>query len=204
MIRVGLTGGYATGKTFVAAELERLGCHLIYADRLGHAALEPGGAAYKASIDFFGPAILNENATLDRKKLGSIVFSDPELLKKLETFVHPAVFELEEQMLADFAATDPAGIAVVEAAILIEAGRRETYDRLIVTICSEDTQVARAMRRDRVTQEEALNRIAKQMPLLEKKRLADYVIDTDGEKKTTLGSVGVVYRNLKKLAEAGI
>lgn len=204
MIRVGLTGGYATGKTFVAAELERLGCHLIYADRLGHAALEPGGAAYKASIDFFGPAILNENATLDRKKLGSIVFSDPELLKKLETFVHPAVFELEEQMLADFAATDPAGIAVVEAAILIEAGRRETYDRLIVTICSEDTQVTRAMRRDRVTQEEALNRIAKQMPLLEKKRLADYVIDTDGEKKTTLGSVGVVYRNLKKLAEAGI
>lgn len=201
MIKVGLTGGYASGKTFVASELERLGCHLIYADRLGHAALEPGGAAYEAVLGVFGPSILNHDGELDRKKLASIVFEDPDLLTQLEGIVHPTVFQLEQQILASYSESDPTGITVVEAAILIEAGRSDIYDRLIVTVCSLETQIARAMRRDGVTREEALSRIRKQMPLEAKKAFADYVIDTDAEKQATLLKVRELYDELKKVAE---
>src|SRR5438270_13111161 len=128
MFTVGLTGGYATGKSFVAAELERLGCHLIYADRLGHDVLLPEGEAYGPTVAAFGEGILNEDGSINRKKLGAVVFSSPDLLQKLESFVHPAVFHLEHRMLEQFEAKDPGGIAVIDAAILIETGRYRMFD----------------------------------------------------------------------------
>src|SRR3954468_15614200 len=100
MLLVGLTGGYATGKSFVASELERRGCHLIYADKLGHQVLEPGEEAYAAAIAIFGNEILREDQTIDRKKLGAIVFQNPEQLARLTAAVHPAVFKLEENLIA--------------------------------------------------------------------------------------------------------
>jgi dephospho-CoA kinase len=202
MIKVGLTGGYASGKTLVASELERFGCHVIYADRLGHAALEPGGAAYRPAIEVFGEQILNSDASIDRKKLASIVFGDPALLAKLEALVHPAVMQLEDDMLREFSAADPRGIGVVEAAILIEAGRAKAYDRIIVTSCEPETQISRGMKRDQVTRAEALSRVRKQMPVSEKVKVADYVINTDGEKAATLQQVAAVYADLKQLAES--
>lgn len=201
MIKVGLTGGYATGKSFVAAEFERLGCHMIYADRLGHAVIEPGGAAYRPVIESFGPEILATDRSIDRKKLASIVFSSPELLQRLNDFIHPAVFRLEEEMLSGFAKEDPRGIAMIEAAILIETGRYLVFDRLILTACSTETQIARAARRDHVTREDVLARLSRQMPLEEKKRYAHYVIDTDGPKEVTLRQILPVYEDLKQLAE---
>lgn len=201
MIKVGLTGGYATGKSFVAVEFERLGCHVIYADRLGHAVMEPGGDAYRPVVETFGPEILAADRSIDRKKLASIVFFSPELLQRLNDFIHPAVFRLEEELLSGFAKEDPRGIAMIEAAILIETGRYSVFDRLILTACSMETQIARATRRDHVTREDVLARLSRQMPLEEKKRYAHYVIDTDGPKEATLRQILPVYENLKQLAE---
>ncbi len=202
MLKVGLTGGYATGKSFVAHELERLGCHLIYADALGHAVLEVGGEAYAPTVQLFGTGILTPDGAIDRKKLGSIVFGSPELLEKLSGFVHPAVFRLEQQMLDAFEAQDPRGIAVIEAAILIETGRYRDFDKLILTACDEETQIARGMKRDHLTREEVLARLGKQMSLEEKKTHADYIIDTSGGKEQTVLQIQAVYRKLKVLAEA--
>ncbi len=201
MIKVGLTGGYASGKSFVAAEFERLGCRLIYADRLGHAVLQPGGGAYRPAVEQFGPDILDPSGRIDRKKLAAIVFASPELLERLNSFVHPAVFRLEEDLLAGFAAENPRGIAMLEAAILIETGRYAALDRLILTACSSETQIARGIKRDGMTREQVLARISRQMPLAEKKKYADYVIDTDGPKETTVRQVETVYRDLHQFAE---
>lgn len=204
MIRVGLTGGYASGKSFVAAEFERLGCHVIYADRLGRAVIEPGGEAYQLTLDMFGTEILAGGGAIDRKKLASIVFSSPELLKRLNNFVHPAVFRLEEEMLKRFATEDPRGIAMIEAAILIETGRYTMFDRLILTACTVGTQIERGMKRDGMPREEVLARLSQQMPVEEKKKYANYVIDTDGPKEATVRQILPVCDELKRLAESQV
>jgi dephospho-CoA kinase len=201
MLRVGLTGGYATGKSFVAAELEHLGCHLIYADRLGHETLLPSGEAYAPAIQLFGSGILQADGLIDRKALGEIVFENYVLLQQLMDLVHPAVFRLEEKLIAQYAASDPSGIVVVEAAILIETGRYRVYDRIIVTYCSLETQIARAIKRDRVTREQVLSRLGKQIPIEEKRPFAHYLVDTDHTKEDTAASVREIYLDLKNYAE---
>ncbi|MFL6451726.1 MAG: dephospho-CoA kinase [Bryobacteraceae bacterium] len=200
MLRVGLTGGYASGKSFVAGELARLGCHLIYADELGHQVLKPGGEAYGPAVRIFGPAILSGDGTIDRKKLGQIVFSSPELLKRLSDLVHPAVFDLEAELMEGVKRKDPHAIVVIEAAILIETGRYKVFDRLILTACSEATQIARAIARDGLSPESVKERIERQLPLEEKKKYADYVVSTDGTKEETLRQVEAVFGDLKRLA----
>ena len=200
MIRVGLTGGYATGKSFVASELARLGCHLIYADKLGHQVLQPGNDAYRPTIDAFGTQIVGADASIDRKQLGAIVFSSPELLKRLTDIVHPAVFRLEERMMREFAARDPQGIAVVEAAILIETGRFKQFDRLILTNCEEAEQIARGIERDGLNADQIRARLKEQMPLSEKRQYADYVIETGGTPEVTLERVRVIFKELHTLA----
>jgi dephospho-CoA kinase len=200
MLKVGLTGGYASGKSFVAAELERLGCHLVYADQIGHAVLAPGGAGYQPVVDLFGREILSPDGTIDRAKLASIVFGAPERLERLNAIVHPAVFAVEERMFRDFAAQDPAGIVVVEAAILIETGRYSMFDRLILTACSLETQVVRGMKRGQLTREQVLARLERQMPLEQKKRFVHYVIDTGGPKEDTVRQVQTIFPELHELA----
>jgi dephospho-CoA kinase len=202
MLKVGLTGGYASGKSFVAAELARLGCYLIYADELGHQVLKPGGEAYEPAIQIFVPAILSGDGTIDRKKLGQIVFSSPELLKRLTDVVHPAVFHLETELLEAAKRKDPDAIAVIEAAILIETGRYKVFDRLILTACNEATQITRAVARDGLSPESVKARIDKQLPLEEKKKYADYVINTDGTKEDGLRQVEAVFQDLERQARA--
>ena len=199
MMRVGLTGGYATGKSFVAAELTRLGCHVIYADALGHQTLEPDGEAYRPVVERFGPKILDGSGCIDRKRLGALVFSSPPLLAELSAIIHPAVFRLEEQLMAQFAEEDPDGIVVVEAAILIETGRFRSYDRLILTVCDEATQIRRGTQRDGLTVEQVRARLKEQMLLSEKKRFADYIIETGGEPEQTLRQTRDVYRALTSI-----
>lgn len=202
MLKVGLTGGYATGKSFVARELERLGCYVIRADELGHAVLEQNGEAYRPTLETFGPEILNEDGTINRKKLADIVFSSPELLEKLSGFVHPAVIRLEDQILGELQARNPNSIAVIEAAILIETGRHGLFDRLILTVCDEETQIARGVERDHLTREQVIARIEKQLPLEQKEKHADYVVDTSGQKEETLQQVRQIYGELKELTKA--
>lgn len=204
MLKVGLTGGYATGKSFVARELERLGCHTIYADQLGHEALSPGGEAYEPVIAEFGSAVLDSEGRIDRKNLATVVFGDAARLATLSSIVHPAVFHLEEKLLDEIAAVDPRGITVLEAAILIEAKRTHTFDRIILTTCDEEVQIARGMKRDNATREQVLARLANQMPLSEKRKYADYVVDTSGTKTATIRQVEEIHRDLLRLAEATV
>lgn len=204
MIRVGLTGGYATGKSFVAAELERLSCELIHADKLGHQALEPDGEAYLPAIKVFGEGILDASGRIDRKKLGAMVFGEAGLLEKLTAIVHPAVFRLEEQHMRSIGARHPAAIAVVEAAILIETGRYKVFDRLILTTCEEALQIQRGMRRDGLSAEEIRARLNEQMPFSEKRPYANYIVDTSGAKEHTLRRVEEIYRELDVLARSSV
>ena len=174
---------------------------MIYADELGHQVLQPGQEAYGPTVEAFGPGILATDGTIDRKKLGVIVFGSADLLAKLEAIVHPAVFRLEKQMLGAFAARDPRGIVVIEAAILIETGRHAVFDRIILTTCDLETQIARGTKRDHLTREQVLARLDKQMPLEEKKKHADYVVDTSGRKEDTVRQVEKIYSELKRWAE---
>ncbi len=199
MLRVGLTGGLASGKSFVGQTLAELGCHLVKADELGHAVLLPGGEAYGEVIREFGREVLDAEGFIDRRKLGSIVFRDPALLEKLNRIVHPPVIRREEELIAAAAEKDPDGIVVVEAAILIETGSHRRFDKLILAVCSEAEQIERAMRRDSLTREEVLARLRRQMPLEEKKRFADYIIDTSGPKDHTVEQTRRVYESLRGL-----
>lgn len=196
MLRVGLTGGLATGKSVVSEELGRLGCHVIHADRLGHQLLAPEGAAFAPVVVEFGPQILVEGK-IDRKILAREVFSRPERLARLNEIIHPLVFELEEKLIRSV--EDPEAIVVVEAAILIETGSYQKYDQLIVTVCEEQQQIERAMKRDGLSEEEVRSRLNRQMPLEEKKKFANYIIDTSGSMDETLRQVRLVYKSLRKI-----
>jgi len=201
MLRVGLTGGLASGKTFVGHALADLGCYLIEADKLGHEVLAPGGAAHDAVVDEFGEAILDEEGNIDRRKLSALVWDRPERLAKLNSLVHPAVWKLEDQRMADIGKADPKAIVVVEAAILVETGSYKRFDRLIVVTCTAEQQMERAVKRGPYGKDEVEARLSRQLPLAEKIRVADYVIDTSGDKEHTLEQVRAVYSSLRSLTE---
>ncbi len=196
MLKVGLTGGLASGKTFVGKTLADLGCHVIRNDEIGHAVMQPGGEAYDAIIAEFGTEIVKEDKTIDRRKLGALVFGDPEQLAKLNALVHPAVFARTRAQLEAFEKADPNGIAIVEAAIMVETGSFRDYDKLIVAFCGDEQQIERAMTRDGLTREEVVNRLSRQVPLAEKIRYADFVIDTSGMKENTIAQTKAVYESL--------
>jgi dephospho-CoA kinase len=202
MLRVGLTGGLASGKSFVGRALADLGCLLIQADELGHQVLEPGGEACEAVIREFGPGILSAEGggAIDRRKLAALVFQDGERLARLNALVHPPVWARERKLLDEYAAGHPRGIGVVEAAILVETGSYRHYAKLIVAVCSEKQQIERAMSRDGMTREQVLGRLSRQMPLAEKIEYADYVIDTSGAKENTLAQTRAVYQALVALS----
>jgi dephospho-CoA kinase len=200
MLRVGLTGGLASGKSTVGRALADLGCMLIQADELGHRVLAPDGEAYAGVIQEFGRDILAEDGTIHRRRLAAKVFASPELLEKLNALVHPPVYARERALEEEFRKTHPDGIAVTEAAILIETGTYRNYGRLIVAVCPEEQQIERAISRDHLSREEVLDRLRRQMPLEEKVKYADYVIDTSGTKQHTLDQTGAVYAALRTLA----
>lgn len=201
VLKVGLTGGLACGKSFVGDALAELGCHVLQADRLGHEVLLHGGEAYAPVVREFGPGIVAADGTIDRHALAVEVFDKPERLKLLNSFVHPPVMRREEQWLAQVAAEDPHGIAVVEAAILIETGSYKRFDKLIVVTCDEEQQVQRSMKRDGASRAEILARIGRQMPLAEKVKFADFTIDTSGTKEETLRQTRVVYESLRRMEQ---
>jgi dephospho-CoA kinase len=185
----GLTGGLACGKSFVADHLRELGCHIIEADALGHAVLQPGGEACEAVLSRFG--------TVDRAALAELVFADPRRLAELNAIVHPAV-RLRAQ--AEIARQDPKAIVVYVAAILIESGGSRDVDKLIVVTCPREQQIARAMERPGATEAGVLARLANQLPLKEKLKHADYIIDTGGTKESTLHQTKMVFEDLRRLA----
>jgi dephospho-CoA kinase len=200
MLRVGLTGGLACGKSFVGEALASYGCLLVQADDLGHQVLSPGGEAYADVIREFGGEILTHTGEIDRRALAAQVFGAPDRLARLNSLVHPPVVRREDVLIAEFAAREPHGIAVVEAAILIETGSYRRFDRIILVTCAEEQQVERAMRREGAVLGDVQARLSRQMPLDEKRKFADFVIDTSGEKEDTLRQTRAVYGELRRIS----
>jgi len=199
MLHVGLTGGLASGKSFVGRALEDLGCYLIQADELGRQVIEQGGETYDAVVETFGKEILDPGGAINRRRLAAIVFPDPQQLAKLNALVHPHVKIREKTLAAEFGRRHPDGIVVTEAAILVETGSYKDYDRLIVAVCGPEQQIERAMERNGASREEVLNRLRRQMPLDDKVKYADFVIDTSGSKENTLAQTRNVYEALRRL-----
>jgi dephospho-CoA kinase len=197
MLRVGLTGGLASGKSFVGRTFQQFGCYLVRADDLGHEVLKPGGEAYEATVREFGRDILQPDGVIDRRALAAKVFGEPDNLEKLNRLVHPPVRARIRKLLDAYERENPDGIAIVEAAILVETGSYRDYAKLIVAVCRPEQQIERAMARDGMTREQALERLKRQMPLEEKIKYADYVIDTSGSKENTVAQTRAVYEALK-------
>ncbi len=196
MLKVGLTGGLASGKSLIAEELDRLGCVVLQADRIGHQVLSEDAEAGGEVVRAFGANVLAPDGTVDRSVLGGLVFADEKLLAKLNAIVHPRVFERLDLLLSSLAGRDPDAIAVVEAAIMIESGSYRRYDRLVLAACPRGLQIERFMARGGSSREEAEARIDRQLSLEDKRQYADYVIDTAGTRQDTLRQVREVYRRL--------
>jgi dephospho-CoA kinase len=196
MLKVGLTGSIAVGKSFVVSVLSELGCVVFDADKVAHSVMEPGRAAYLDLVTEFGEGILAADGQIDRLKLGPIVFADAERRKRLNEIVHPRVIAEQNRLLAEAEARDPAGIAVIDAALMIESGGYKRFDKLIVVFCDRETQVARLMKRNQITREDAERRISAQMSSAEKRRYADYEIDTSGPFEETRQRVTALYQQL--------
>ena len=199
MLKVGLTGGLACGKSFVGEALAACGCLLIQADEIGHAVMASGGEAYQPVVQEFGREILAADGAIDRRALATRAFADPERLARLNALVHPAVIRRENESIAAFGAAHPDGIALVEAAILIETGSYSRFDKLILVTCTEEQQVERALRREGALESDVRARISRQMPLDRKRKYADFVIDTSGEKEDTLRQTRAVYDVLRRI-----
>jgi dephospho-CoA kinase len=202
MLKVGLTGGLASGKSFVAACFARWGARVLQADKVGHAVLEPGGEAYADVVREFGDRVLTPGGAIDRKALADMVFSEPEKLTRLNALVHPHVFARQRLFFQETERAEPDRIAVVEAAIMVETGSYSQYDRLVLAVCPPEVQIQRFLEREGGSEEDAKARMARQMPLLEKIPFADYVIDTSGSKDDTVSRAREVWEKLKAEASA--
>ena len=193
--RVALTGGIATGKSHVRESFERLGVATIDSDRLARDAVAPGSAGLAAVIERFGRGVLDANGALDRHKLAAIVFADEQARKTLESIIHPQVRRATD---AWFASLDPARhpYAIADIPLLFEVNRDRDFDVVIVVAAEPETQVRRVMQRDSLSEPEARQRLAAQLPIDEKIRRADFVIRTDGSIADTERQVGEVWRAL--------
>ena len=198
MLRVGLTGGIATGKSTVGAMFVELGCHLIESDQITHQLFEPGQAVHAAVVKQFGNRILALDGTIDRRILGGIVFRDPQARGKLNSLVHPAIIQRQQEWLKEMQAQDPHGIAIVDAALMIEVGTYKNYDKVIVVTSSSELQKERLRARSALSDEEIESRIRSQMPNEEKIKYADFVIDNSGSMESTRVQVETVYRQLQE------
>jgi len=193
---VGLTGGIATGKSTVSEILRQLGGEIIDADQLARDVVEPEQPAWKQILEEFGRGVVTAAGTLDRKKLGAIVFADPERRKRLEAITHPAIRARFQARLDELAAQGFAGIVVFDAPVMIESGNYKNMDRLVVVVTDDATQAARLQERDGTDEVEGRRKIASQMPLAEKAKLADYVIDNSGAREATAAEVRRVFAAL--------
>jgi len=200
MLRVGLTGGIATGKTTVGQMFIELGCHLIDSDEISHQLFEPGQNVHSAVIQAFGPQIVATDGTIDRKILGDIVFKDPAARAKLNTLVHPAIIHRQQEFLANVARTDPKGIGIVSAALMVEIGTYKNYDKVIVLSCPPELQRMRLKSRSGLSDAEIEARIAAQMPVEEKVKHGDFVVDTSSDLATTRRQAEMINSKLRELA----
>ena len=197
MLKVGLTGSIAVGKSSVCEVFRELGCAVLDADRVARDVVEPGTLGLKRVVEQFGESVLQPDGRLDRPKLGLIVFADEEKRLLLNSIIHPLVFESQNAWLKDVELSDPNGIAIVDAALMIESGGYKRFDKLIVVWCEPELQLQRLMARDGISKEVAEARIAAQMPQDEKKRYADFLVDTSNDYENTRRQTTEIFHQLK-------
>ena len=197
MLRVGLTGSIAVGKSFVCQVLRELGCHVLDADLTAREVVAAGTEGLAEIIRRFGTDALLADGELDRKKVGAIVFADEKKRKILNSIVHPRVIETQDAWINELELADPNGIAVIDAALMIESGGYKRFNKLIVVWCEPALQLMRLMIRDNLSADQSKMRIAAQMPQDEKKRYADYLIDTSSGFDDTRIQTGKVIDQLR-------
>jgi dephospho-CoA kinase len=209
VLKVGLTGGIAVGKSAVGEMFAALGAHVVQADEIAHQLMEPGEAVYLEVIEHFGSGILNPDGSVNRGRLAELAFGaagKPSRVQELNQIVHPTVIRRQEEWMAEVGRRDPHAIAMVEAALILEAGMAKGFDRLIVVTCRPKQRIERWARRLNVDQEtarrEVARRMAAQLSAEEKIKAADYVVDNSGSLDETTGQVKVIYSELKKEAES--
>jgi len=193
---VGLTGGIATGKSTVSAMFAQLGAKVMDADLLAREVVMPGQPAHAQIVKEFGPDVLQEDGALDRKRLGALVFADAQRRKRLEEITHPAIRGRQQRILSVYEEEAFDGIVIWDAALLVESGGAKGMDRVVVVTADPAAELRRLVERDGFSEEEARGRMASQMPLAEKVKVADYVIDNSGSRAETERRVRELYRAL--------
>ena len=199
MLKVGLTGSIAVGKSFVLVVLAELGCRVLDADATARLAVAARTAGLKAVAEEFGSDILNADGTLDRAKLGAVVFADEQKRARLNSILHPLIIAKQDEQLGEWEKENTSGIAVVDAALMIESGGYQRFDKLIVVHCRPEVQLQRLMSRDALSLEEAEQRIAAQMSQEVKKQHADYLIDTSEGFESAREQTEKVFQKLSAL-----
>lgn len=199
MLKVGLTGSIAVGKSRVLRMFAELGCHVIDADQIARDVVAPETAGLRSVVAAFGD-VLNVDGTLNRAKLGEIVFADETKRQKLNSLLHPLIIAAQDEQIREIAASDPGGIVIVDAALMIESGGYQRLDKLIVVCCEPEIELERLMKRDGLSREAAAARISTQMPQEEKKKYADFLIDSSGSLEATRGQVLAVFEQLRELS----
>ncbi len=192
----GLTGGIATGKSTVAGMFRELGAAVVDADAIVHELLGPGGKAVPAIVDTWGGGVLAPDGGVDRARLAEIVFGEERERRRLEAIVHPLVIAESRQRIAALAAREGTDVVLYDAALLVETGRHDQFDRLVVVVADPAVQLRRLVERDGIDVDAAGARIRAQLPQSEKAALADYVIDNSGPWHETRRRVAEVHRLL--------
>lgn len=203
MLRAGLTGSIAVGKSFVSSVFAELGCHVLDADQTAREVVAPGSAGLRSIVQTFGTEVLQPDGALDRGKLGAIVFGDETKRARLNAILHPLIISAQDEWLQRREREDAQGIGIVDAALMIETGSYKRFDKLIVVHCRAELQLERLVKRDGLTVAEAARRIAAQMPQEEKKKFADYLIETSKGFEEARAQARAVYEKLKALAVLG-
>jgi dephospho-CoA kinase len=202
MIVVGLTGGVGTGKSTVASFFRELGAYVIDFDELARQVTRPRSKAWKEIVECFGRGVLNDDLTMNRQRLAEIVFSDKAKLMKLDRVVHPEVFREDERITNQIARRDPEALIIKDIPLLFEVGRPANMDKVVVVSATRRNQLAR-LREKGMTAEEAENRIKSQLPLEEKTKSADFVVNNDGSLEKTRRQVEEIYLQLQKQDNIG-
>jgi dephospho-CoA kinase len=197
MLKVGLTGSIAVGKSNVLEIFRQLGAFTLDADLTAREVVAPNTKGLKLLVESFGEEILQPDGELDRAKLGAIVFADESKRQMLNSIVHPLVIEAQNEWLARCESENPRGIAVIDAALMIESGGYKRFNKIIVVFCDPAIQLKRLMSRNNLSETEALRRIGSQMPQEEKKRYADFLIDTSKGFEDTRRQTIEIFERLK-------
>jgi dephospho-CoA kinase len=199
----GLTGGVACGKSTVARFFHALGAQIIDADGVGHELIEPGQPAYQEILERFGEGILDSTSAIDRQKLGTLVFRDTQQLRELNAILHPRIIARVDELAVDCHARDLHSVVIVDAALIFESGIGGTLRKVLVAWCRPEQQIERLMAKLGIPREEAERRIRAQMPMEEKRRRADYVIDCSGSLEQSRTQAEQLFPELQRLTAQG-